>query len=97
MVAHADLRVQAEGRQQAAGAEATGRTRKLVLALGPATVVAGLVWALLQPYRITLLHLREESFWSLAAQPPLLVVVVGVVFHLAVARGLASDLAEAER
>jgi hypothetical protein len=70
---------------------------RLVLALGPATVLAGVVWALAQPYRLTLLSPDGESFWWLAVEPPLLVVVVGIVFHFAVARGLVSDLLEAGR
>jgi hypothetical protein len=70
---------------------------RLVLSLGPATIVAGVVWALLQPYRVTLLNPHGESFWWLAVEPPLLVVVVGFLFHFAVARGLVRDLLEADR
>jgi len=70
---------------------------RIVISLGPATVVAGFVWALLQPYRVTLFEPQGQSFWWLAVEPPLLVVLVGVVFHLAVARGLVRDLLEAER
>jgi hypothetical protein len=70
---------------------------RIVISLGPATVVAGLVWALLQPYRVTLFEPQGQSFWWLAVEPPLLVVLVGVVFHLAVARGLVRDLLDAER
>jgi hypothetical protein len=70
---------------------------RLVLSLGPATVVGGVVWALIQPYRVTLLNPHGESFWWLAVEPPLLVVVVGIVFHFAVARGLVTDLLEAGR
>ncbi|HMB18505.1 MAG TPA: hypothetical protein VKO41_04235 [Gaiellaceae bacterium] len=65
---------------------------RLVLSLGPATILAGVVWALIQPYRVTLLTPQGEGFWWLAVEPPLLVVVVGVVFHFAVARGLVRDL-----
>jgi hypothetical protein len=65
---------------------------RLVLSLGPATILAGVVWALIQPYRLTLLSPHGESFWWLAVEPPLLVVVVGIVFHFAVARGLVRDL-----
>ena len=82
----------------ALGVRRRGRSRLgaagLVLSLGPATVVAGLVWALLQPHRVTLLDPGGESFWWLAVQPPLLVVLAGVIFHFAVARGLVSDLRE---
>jgi hypothetical protein len=70
---------------------------RIVSSLGPATVVAGLVWALLQPYRVTLFEPQGQSFWWLAVEPPLLVVLVGVVFHFAVARGLVRDLLGAER
>jgi hypothetical protein len=72
------------GRQAAAA--------RLVLSLGPATILAGVVWALIQPYRVTLLNPHGEGFWWLVVEPPLLVVVVGVVFHFAVARGLVRDL-----
>jgi hypothetical protein len=74
-----------------------GRAARLVLSLGPATVLAGLAWALLQPYRITFLCPQGESFWWLAVEPPLLVILVGVVFHVAVARGVVRDLLEADR
>jgi hypothetical protein len=65
--------------------------------LGPLTVVAGVLWALVQPYRITLLHPRGQGFWWLAVQPPLLVIAAGVAFALVVARPLIADLEEAER
>ena len=67
---------------------------RAVSALGPLTVAAGIVWALLQPYRVTLLHPRGESFWWLAVEPPLLVVTVGLLFHYAVLPGLLADLNE---
>ena len=38
---------------------------KLVSAIGPTVVAAGLIWAILQPYRLTLLHPRGQSFWWL--------------------------------
>lgn len=66
-----------------------------VRALGPATILGGIVWAIAQPYRVTLLEPRGEGFWDLLVQPPLLVVVVGALFALAVAPGLVCDL-EAE-
>jgi hypothetical protein len=65
-----------------------------VSALGPLTVAAGVLWALVQPWRITLLHPRGESFWWLVAEPPLLVVLAGTVFALAVAPSLLEDLDE---
>ncbi len=67
-----------------------------VSALGPLTALAGLVWALAQPYRITLLDPDKHGFWYLAVQPPLLVIVVGVVFHFWVVPGLLADLEEVE-
>ena len=70
---------------------------RIVISLGPATVVGGLVWGLLQPYRVTLFAPQGQSFWWLAVEPPLLVVLVGIVFHLVVARGLVRDLLDSER
>jgi hypothetical protein len=74
-------------------AHLTARAR-IVSALGPATALGGIVWALLQPYRITLLHPRGETFWFLLVEPPLLVIAVGLFFHFVVAPGLLEDLEE---
>lgn len=63
-----------------------------VSGLGPLTALAGLAWALFQPYRITLLEPHGQGFWSLVVQPPLLVVLVGALFHFLVAPGLLDDL-----
>jgi hypothetical protein len=52
------------------------------------------VWAFAQPYRVTLLHPRGESFWWLAIEPPLLVIAAGLAFWLVVARPLVADLEE---
>ncbi len=68
-----------------------------VLSLGPVTVVAGIVWALVQPWRVTLLEPYGEGFWWLAVQPPPLVILVGVLFHAFVAQPLVRDLEETER
>ena len=68
-----------------------------VSALGPLTVLGGLAWAMLQPYRLTLLHPRGQGFWWLFVEPPLLVVLVGVLFAFFVAPGLVEDLEEVER
>jgi len=68
---------------------------RLVAALGPLTMLGGVVWGFLQPYRITLLHPHGQGFWWLLVEPPLLVVGAGVVFALLVAPGLIEDL-EAE-
>jgi hypothetical protein len=69
------------------------RTR-VVSALGPATALAGVVWAIAQPYRITFLHPHGQGFWWLVVEPPLLVILVGLVFHFAVVPGLLEDLEE---
>lgn len=70
---------------------------RLVLALGPVVVAAGVVWALLQPWRLTLLHPHGQGFWWLLSEPPLFVVLVGVAFRLVVAPGLVEDLEESRR
>jgi hypothetical protein len=67
---------------------------QLVSLLGPTVSAAGVVWALLQPYRVTLLHPRGQGFWWLLVEPPLLVVVAGIVFAVVVARPLLADLEE---
>jgi hypothetical protein len=82
-------------------AEAQARTKQsrrhtAVAALGPLTALAGLIWALIQPYRITLLDPNAHSFWYLAVQPPLLVMLAGAVFHFWVVPGLLADLEEVE-
>jgi hypothetical protein len=67
-----------------------------VLVIGPLVVLAGLVWAVLQPYRITLLDPSGQGFWWLVAEPPLYVVIAGLVFRHAIAPGVVADLEEAE-
>ena len=69
----------------------TGRARA-VSVLGPATALAGLVWAVVQPYRLTLLHPHGQGFWWLFVEPPLLVILVGLLFHLVVVPALREDL-----
>jgi hypothetical protein len=64
--------------------------------LGPATMLAGVAWAFLQPYRITLLHPHGQGFWWLVIEPPLLVVLAGVVFAFFVAPGVMEDLEAVE-
>lgn len=66
-----------------------------VLSLGPLTMLAGVAWAFLQPWRVTLLHPRGESFWWLVVEPPLLVVAAGLVFAL-VAPTIVRDLEDSE-
>jgi hypothetical protein len=63
-----------------------------IQSIGPLTVLAGIVWAFLQPYRVTLLDPEGQGFWWLFTEPPLFVIVVGVVFHTLVAPGVVSDL-----
>jgi hypothetical protein len=67
-----------------------------VTLLGPTTTVGGIVWAFLQPWRLTLLHPRGQGFWWLVIEPPLLVALVGLGFALLVAPGLVEDLQDAE-
>ena len=76
------------------GTEARHINRRVhaISLVGPATSAAGLIWAILQPYRVTLLHPRGESFWWLVVEPPLLVIAAGLVFVLVVARPLIADL-----
>ncbi len=82
-----------ESQQHVSERQATRSLRaRAVLALGPATVLAGLAWAVIQPYRLTLLHPHEQGFWWLVSEPPLYVVVAGIVFRLVVAPALARDV-----
>ena len=74
------------------------RSRRVVAIslLGPLTIAAGLLWALIQPWRLTILHPLHQGFWWLVVEPPLLVVAAGVFFALVVARPLLEDLEEAD-
>jgi hypothetical protein len=76
-------------------ARRSARTRA-ISAIGPLTVLAGLLWAVAQPYRVTLFHPRGQGFWWLVVEPPLLVMLVGILFGLLVAPGLLEDLQESE-
>jgi hypothetical protein len=69
---------------------------RTVSAIGPLAILAGVVWAFAQPYRLTFLHPRGQGFWWLAVEPPLLVILVGVLFGALVAPGLLEDLQAAE-
>ena len=75
-----------------ASARRRDRRTQAVSLIGPAVAAAGVVWAILQPYRVTLLHPRGQGFWWLLVEPPLLVVAAGVVFALVVAGPLLADL-----
>jgi hypothetical protein len=59
-------------------------------------MLAGAVWAIVQPYRITLLHPHGQGFWWLLVEPPLLVILAGLAFALVVAPGLREDLDAAD-
>jgi ABC-type amino acid transport system permease subunit len=65
-----------------------------VSALGPLTVLAGVIWAIVQPYRLTILHPVGQGFWWLFVEPPLLVIAVGLFFYFAIVPGLLEDLEE---
>ena len=75
-------------------AERTRRAQTTIAMLGPATIAAGVIWSIIQPYRLTLLHPMHQGFWWLLIEPPLLVVVAGLAFWLVVARPLLADLEE---
>ncbi len=64
-----------------------------VLSLAPLTMLAGVAWAFLQPWRVTLMHPHGQGFWWLAVEPPLLVIAAGVVFAF-VATAIVRDLEE---
>ena len=75
--------------------DARTRSRaRILLALGPATSLAGIAWAVLQPWRLTLLHPHGQGLYWLLAEPPLYVVLVGIVFRLVLAPGIVADLEE---
>ena len=69
---------------------------RILLALGPLTSLGGVVWAIVQPYRLTLLHPHGQGFWWLVAEPPLYVVLVGLLFRFALVPGVVADLLEQE-
>jgi len=77
--------------ERVAARSRTARAR-VIVAIGPLTMLGGVAWAFLQPYRLTVLHPHGEGFWWLFVEPPLLVVAVGVVFALLIAPGLIEDL-----
>jgi len=67
---------------------------RAVLALGPAASLGGVVWALVQPWRLTLLHPHAQGIWWLLGEAPLYVVLVGVLFRLLLAPGIVEDMQE---
>ena len=64
--------------------------------IGPLTMLGGVAWAFLQPYRLTILHPHDQGFWWLLSEPPLFVILVGLGFALVLAPALLDDLEEAE-
>jgi hypothetical protein len=84
-------------RQPRTGTAVRRQRRALaVQLLGPLTMVSGVIWAIAQPYRIAFLYPDGKGFYDFVAQPPLLVVLVGVAYLLLIAPGLVEDL-EQER
>lgn len=84
--------------ERAEGRSAYGHRPERILAvklLGPLTILGGIVWAVAQPYRIAFLHPHGKGLWDFLVQPPLLVVLVGVMFALLIAPGLVRDLERA--
>jgi hypothetical protein len=61
-------------------------------AIGPITVLGGIVWAIAQPYRVTFFYPDGKALWDWVVQPPLLAVLVGLLFSLLVAPGLVEDV-----
>jgi hypothetical protein len=84
------------GDRASVGGRREGRTFAVQL-LGPLTILAGIVWTIAQPYRIAFLHPHGKGVYDFLVQPPLLVVLVGVIFALLIAPGLVHDLEKAER
>jgi hypothetical protein len=82
-----------ERRARHEGRRRRGAPRVLAIQLlGPLTILAGIVWAVAQPYRIVFLEPRGKGLYEVLAQGPLLVVAVGLVYALVVAPGLIADL-----
>ena len=70
------------------------RRALVVAAIGPVTALGGVLWAFIQPWRITFLHPHGKGFWYLAVEAPLLVLALGILFTAFVARPLLHDLEE---
>ena len=87
----ADIAHDLQGKMSERLAPLTLRAR-VVLAIGPAAALGGLVWALVQPWRLTLLHPHGQGIWWLLGESPLYVVAVGVLFRLLLAPSIVDDL-----
>jgi hypothetical protein len=70
----------------------TSTRARIVALLGPLTVVGGIIWAIVQPSRLTLLHPYHQGFWWLVIEAPVLVAIAGVAFSVFVARPLVAEL-----
>jgi hypothetical protein len=84
-------------RQLEHGAERDTVTRKTarvlaIEAIGPLTIVAGVVWAIAQPYRIVFIEREGKGLYDYLMQGPVLVAAVGLFFAVAVAPALVDDL-----
>ncbi len=86
------MHTQLEPRIQAGFAYRRGIRARAVSLLGPLTALGGLAWAIVQPYRLTLLHPHHQGFWWLLVEPPLLVAGAGIFFSLVIAAPLIADL-----
>ena len=65
--------------------------------LGPLTILGGIVWGILQPYRIVFFDRGADlNLYDYLIQPPLLVVFVGAIFTFAIVPGLLEDLRRAD-
>lgn len=84
---------QADQAEQAEQWSATMRARVLAVeSLGPLTILAAVVWAIAQPYRLVFLRDTDKGLWDYLGQPPLLVAFVGLVFAIGIAPGLLEDM-----
>jgi hypothetical protein len=81
-----------EGASEREGIERRTGRAMLVESLGPLTILGGIVWAILQPYRVAFLHRADKGLYDYLVQAPLLVIGVGLVFALVIAPGLIDDL-----
>ena len=81
--------------EAAAGARSRALRARIVMALGPAAMLGGVIWAVVQPWRLTLLHPHGQGVWWLLVEPPLYVILVGLIFRLVIAPGVAEDLEDA--
>jgi len=65
-------------------------------AIGPLTMLGGVIWAIAQPYRLAVLHPHGKGLYDWLGQGPLLVILAGVFFAGVIAPGLVEDMRGAE-